>query len=121
MEDESNTFAEPRTRESDVTVCVVAVGGIDRPVRVMLRVGVVLLEEIDSLFPSFPFIVGWPREILVGGIWRDVEEMVPLHQSSGECMGGDGLEIGRRGDELEDVFDTVLLDVGGVRLRRRVD
>ena len=48
------------------------------------------------------------------GIWKDAEEVVPLHQSSGEGMNGDGLEIGRRGDELEDVIDVVLFDVGGI-------
>jgi hypothetical protein len=29
-----------------------------------------------------------------------------LHQSSRDSVDGDGLEIGRRGDELEDVIDV---------------
>ena len=121
MEDEPNAFAEPRTREGDVTIGVIAIGRVGSPVRVMLRVGVVLLEKIDSLFSSFAVVVGWPREIFVGGIWGDSEEVVPLDQSFRESVDGDVLEIGRRGDELKDIIDVVPLDVRGIHLWRRVD
>jgi len=36
-------------------------------------------------------------------------------------MDGDGLEIGRRGDELENVINIVLFDVGGIHCRCGVD
>ena len=60
MKDESDTFAEPRTRESDVTIGIVSIGGIGDSVRVMLRVGVVLFKEIDSLFSGLSVVVGRP-------------------------------------------------------------
>ena len=121
LEDEPDSFAEPRTREGGVTIGVIAIGGVGNPVRVMLRVGVVLFEKIDSLFSSFAVVVGWPREIFVGGIGGDSEEVMPLDQSFRESMDGDVLETGRRGDELKDIIDVVLLDVRGIRLWRRVD
>ena len=121
MEDEPNAFAESRTRESDVPIGIIPIGRVYGPVGVMVGVRVVLLEEIDSLFSGFPVVVGGPGEVLVRGICRNAEEVVPLHQSSREGMDGDGLEIGRRGDELEDVIDIVLLDVRGIHFRCGVD
>jgi len=117
LENESNVFAKPGARESDVTVGVVAIGGIDGPVGLMLCVSVVPLEEIDGLSSGFPVVVGGPGEILVGNVWRDTEEVVSLHQGAREGVEGNGLEIRRRGDELEDVIDIVLLDVGGTYFR----
>ena len=100
-----------------MTIGVVPIGGIDDPVGVMLGVGVVLFEEINSFLSGFSIVVGRPGEILVRDIWRDAEEVVPLHQSSRKGMERDGLEIGRGGDELEDVINVVLLDVGGIHFR----
>ena len=40
-----------------------------------------------------------------------------LHHGSGEVMDRNGLEVGRRGDELKDVIDVVLFDVGGIHFR----
>ena len=104
-----------------MSISVIAVGGVDGPVGVMLGIAVVLLEEIYSLFPSFPVIVGGPGEVLVGGVYGNAKEVVPLHQGSREGMDGDGLEIGWRGDELENVIDVVLFDVGGIHCRRGID
>lgn len=117
LEDKPNAFAEPRARESDVPIGVIAIGGVDGPVGLMMGVRVVLLEEINSLFSSFPVVVGGPGEVFVRGICRNAEEVVSLHQGSREGMDGDGLEIGRRGDELEDVIDVVLLDGRGIHFR----
>ena len=121
MEDEPNALAEPGRRKGDVPISVVAVGGVDGPVGVMLGVAVVLLEEIQSLFPSFPVVIGGPGEVLVGSVRRNAEEVVPLHQGSREGVDGDGLEIRGRGDELENVIDIVLFDVGGIHCRCGVD
>jgi hypothetical protein len=121
LENEPDAVAEPSTGESDVPVCVVTIGGVDGPMRVMLGVCGVLFEKIDSLFSGFSIVVGGPGEIFVGSVCRDTEEVVSLHQGSRDSVDGDGLEIRRRGDELEDVIDGVLLDVGGVHFRCGVD
>ena len=117
MEDESNPFSEPRARESDVTIGIVAIGGIDGPVRMMLRVGVVLFKEIDGFLSCHPVVVGWPRKILVRGIWGNSEKVMSLHQSSREGVDWNSLEVGRRGDELEDIIDVVPFDIGGIHFR----
>ena len=121
MEDEPDAIAEPGARKGDVSVGVIAVGGVDSPVGEMLGVGVVLLEEIESLFHGFSVIVGRPGEILVGSVCGDTEEVVSLHQGSREGVDGDGLEIRGRGDELENVIDVVPFDVGGIHCRCWVD
>ena len=117
LKDEPNAFTEPRRRESNMSVGVITIRGINGPVRVMLGVGVVLLEEIEGLLPRFPVVVGGPGEIFVRGICRYAEEVMPLHHGSREGMDGDSLEIGGWRDELEDVIDVVLLDIGGIHFR----
>ena len=114
MEDEPNAFAKPGARESDVTIGIVAVGGVRSPVWIMVREGVILLEQVNRLLPSLSIIVGWPGEVLVRSFWRDTEEVMSLHHSPGEVMDGNCLEIGRRRNEVEDVIDAVLLDARGI-------
>ena len=121
LEDESNIFAKPGARESNVAICIVAVGGVRSSVWIVARVGVILLEQVDRLFSGFSIVVGWPREILVRSFWRDTEEVMSLHHSSGEAMDRNCLKIGRRRNEVKDVIDAVLLDVGGIHLWWRVD
>lgn len=79
MEDEPNAFADSRARKGDVSISVIAIGGVDGPVWVMMGVAVVLLEEVYSLFPSFAVVIGGPGEVLVGSVRRDAEEVVSLH------------------------------------------
>ena len=100
---------------------IIPIGGVGGPVGVVLGEGVVLLEEIQSLLPGFSVIVGGPGEVLVGSVGRNAEEVVSLHQSSREGVDWDGLEIRGRGDELENVIDVVLFDVGGVHCGCGVD
>ena len=57
----------------------------------------------------------------MGSVCGNAEEVVSLHQGSREGMDGDGLEIRGRGDELKNVIDVVLFDVGGIHCRCRDD
>ena len=68
MEDEPNALAESGTREGDVTIGIVSIGGVGSPVWVMVRVGVVLLKQVDRLFSGFSVVVGWPGEIFVRSV-----------------------------------------------------
>jgi hypothetical protein len=114
LENEPNAFAEPGTRESDVTISIVSIGGVDCPVRVMVRVGIILFEQVNRLFSGLSIVVGWPGEIFLRSVWGNAEEVVPLHHCSREFMCGNGLEVGRRGDELKDVIDFVLFEAGRI-------
>ena len=109
-------FDNPGTRESNVTISIVAVGGVRSPVRILVRIGVILFEQVSRLFSSLSIVVGWPREIPVRSPQRDTEEVMSLRHNTGEVMDGNFLEIGGKRNELEDAIDRVLIDTRRVHL-----
>ena len=82
FEHEPYAFAESGAGESDMAVGIVSIGGVSGLVRVVVRLSVVLFKQFDRLLGGFAVVVGWPGEVFVGSIWRDSEEVVPLHHSS---------------------------------------